>query len=148
MLKQYQHTQIGYLIIVLSVLVMLLLVGLMAIYGFNWGSLVVLIILPICLVLLASLTVAIENDFLKIRFGIGIIQRKFYLKDIVSSQIVKNPWYYGWGIRFTPSGLLYNVSGLYAVEIKLKNGKQYRIGTDVPNELEPAIRQSVGIKTI
>jgi len=25
-----------------------------------------------------------------------------------------------------------NVSGLHAVEIELKNGKKYRIGTDVP----------------
>ncbi len=56
---------------------------------------------------------------------------------------MKNPWYYGWGIRLTPHGWLYNVSGSYAVEIKTKTGKKYRIGTDVPNELEKAIRQSI-----
>jgi len=56
---------------------------------------------------------------------------------------VKNPWYYGWGIRFTPHGWLYNVSGLHAVEIELKNGKKYRIGTDVPENLEKAIREFI-----
>lgn len=42
--------------------------------------------------------------------------------------------------RMTPHGWFYNVSGLSAVEIKLKTGIKYRIGTDVPQELEEAIR--------
>jgi hypothetical protein len=58
---------------------------------------------------------------------------------IASYQVVKNPWYYGWGIRLTPHGWLYNVSGSYAVEIKMKTGKKYRIGTNVPNDFEKAI---------
>ncbi|MEK7656054.1 MAG: hypothetical protein AAB386_05245 [Patescibacteria group bacterium] len=36
---------------------------------------------------------------------------------------------------------IYNVSGFDAVEIILKNGKIYRIGTDVPKELEVAINK-------
>ena len=38
---------------------------------------------------------------------------------------------------------IYNVSGFDAVEIILKNGKIYRIGTDVPSELEAAIKQAI-----
>ncbi len=47
-------------------------------------------------------------------------------------------WYYGWGIRgwLWPKMWIYNVSGFDAVEIKLKNGKMYRIGTDEPKKLE------------
>jgi hypothetical protein len=116
---------------------------LMAVYGFNWIPFIVLIILGVCLVLFATLTVMIEEDVLEIRFGPGVIQKKYPLKDIESCLIVKNPWYYGWGIRLTPHGWLYNVSGLHAVEIKMKTGKKYRIGTDVPNDLEKAIRQSI-----
>jgi hypothetical protein len=41
------------------------------------------------------------------------------------------------------SSLVYNVSGFDAVEIKLKNGKRYRIGTDEPKDLEQAIRNSI-----
>ncbi|HOX60708.1 MAG TPA: hypothetical protein PLV72_01725 [Candidatus Magasanikbacteria bacterium] len=37
---------------------------------------------------------------------------------------------------------IYNVSGFEAVEIILKDGKIYRIGTDVPGDLENAIRQA------
>jgi hypothetical protein len=140
---EYQHTQIGYLTIIALALGLLLIVGLMAVYGFNWIAFAVLIILGFCLVLFATLTVVIEEDVLEIRFGPGAIQKKFPLKDIESCQVVKNPWYYGWGIRLTPHGWLYNVSGSYAVEIKMKTGKEYRIGTDAPNDLEKVIRQSI-----
>jgi hypothetical protein len=37
---------------------------------------------------------------------------------------------------------IYNVSGFDAVEITMKNGKIYRIGTDEPLKLEQAISQS------
>ena len=143
--RQYQHTQIGYLIIVFFAIAVLLLGLLMAIYGFNWIGFAVMIISAICLALFLTLTVLVDSDFIEIRFGIGIIRKKFYLKDIETYKVVKNPWFYGWGIHFTPNGLLYNISGSLAVEITMKNGKKYRIGTDVPNELEQAIQQSVGI---
>ncbi len=143
MIKRYQHTQIGYLIIIALAIALLFIAYLVAVYGFNWIAFTVLIILGVCLVLFATLTVLIEKDVLEIRFGPGVIRKKFPLKDIESCQIVKNPWYYGWGIRLTPHGWLYNVSGSYAVEISMKTGKKYRIGTDVPNDLEKVIRQSI-----
>ena len=121
----------------------LFIAWLMAIYGFNWIAFVVLIILGVCLVLFATLTVVIDEDVLEIRFGPGVIRKKFPLKDIESCRVVKNPWYYGWGIRLTPHGWLYNVSGFHAVEIKMKTGKKYRIGTDVPNDLEKTIKQFI-----
>jgi len=143
MIKHYHHTQIGYLTIIALAIILLFSALLMAVAGIHWISIVVLAILAICLVLFATLTVVIEGDVLEIRFGPGVIRRKFLLKDIESCQVVKNPWYYGWGIRMTPHGWLYNVSGFYAVEIKIKTGKKYRIGTDVPSELEKGIRQSI-----
>ena len=143
MIKRYQHTQIGYLIITALAIALLFIVYLMTVYGFNWIAFAVLIVLGACLVLFATLTVVIEEDVLEIRFGPGVIRKKFPLKDIESRQVVKNPWYYGWGIRLTPHGWLYNVSGSCAVEISIKTGKKYRIGTDVPNDLEQVIRQSI-----
>ena len=146
MIKQYQHIQIGYLMITVYTLGILFIACLMAIYGFNWIAFVVLIILGVCLVLFATLTVVIDEDVLEIRFGPGVIRKKFPLKDIESCRVVKNPWYYGWGIRLTPHGWLYNVSGFHAVEIKMKTGKKYRIGTDVPNDLEKTIKQSIEMR--
>ena len=139
MIRRYQHTQIGYLTIIALGIPMFLIIRLIDIYDNNWIPWFVFIILGICLVLFATLRVIIEADFIEIRFGTGIIRKRFLLKEIESYRVVKNPWYYGWGIRFTPHGWLFNVSGFYAIELKMKSGKKYRIGTDVPNELEKAI---------
>ncbi|GFP35963.1 hypothetical protein HKBW3S43_01751 [Candidatus Hakubella thermalkaliphila] len=122
---------------------LLLIVYLMTVYGFSWIAFAVLIILGVCLVLFPTLTVVIEEDVLEIRFGPGVIRKKFSLRDIESCQVVRNPWYYAWGIRLTPHGWLYNVSGSYAVELRMTTGKKYRIGTDVPNDLEKVVRQSI-----
>lgn len=139
----YHHTQIGYLTITVCVIIGLVMALLLAKFGFNWIGFVVLVLIVISFVLFATLTVTITADVLEIHFGPGIIRKTFLVKDIIACQIVKNPWYYGWGIRWTPHGWLYNVSGFRAVEITLSNGKKYRIGTDVPNELEQAIRQTI-----
>jgi hypothetical protein len=40
---------------------------------------------------------------------------------------------------------IYNVSGFDAVELKMKNGKVYRIGTDESEKLESALQQSIGL---
>jgi hypothetical protein len=57
---------------------------------------------------------------------------------------VKNQWWWGWGIRLIPGGWLYNVSGLDAVELKMKNGRVYRIGTDEPRKLAEFIQAKLG----
>jgi hypothetical protein len=143
MQNRYEHTQVGYLIII-AVLATLILIGIiLALAGFNWIAFAVMVLLAATLVLFSSLTVVIEDDILEVRFGPGLIHRRFNLSDIESTRVVKNPWYYGWGLRGTPHGRLYNVSGFYGVEIKLINGTQVRIGTDVPRELNRAIEQNI-----
>ncbi len=91
-----------------------------------------------------SMTVYCDNDTLKIRFWTGLIYKKFLLKDITSCMVVRNRWYYGWGIRKIPGGWLFNVSGLDAVEILMKDGKMYRIGTDKPEELYEYLLSKLG----
>lgn len=80
----------------------------------------------------SSLTVQIKDSRLRSYFAGGVPARAVNLADIASVEVVKNPWYYGWGIKFTPRGWLYNVSGLNAVEIRLHDGDQFRLGTDEP----------------
>ena len=103
----------------------------------------VMIIIGAALVLFSSLTVVIREDDMEVRFGPGLIRKRFKLHEIESCQVVKNSFFYGWGIRLTPHGWLYNVSGFYAVELKLRKGQCFRIGTDVPQQLELAIRRAV-----
>ena len=146
MIKQYEHTQVGYLIIVAIVAVLALIGIILPKAGINWIAISAMIVIAVALISFSSLTVVIWEEELEVRFGPGLIRKRFKLNEIESCRVVKNHWYYGWGIRLTPHGVLYNVSGFYAVEIKLRTGKKFRIGTDVPQELELAIRQALSHK--
>jgi hypothetical protein len=144
--KRYEHTQVGYFIIVAIVAAMVAIGIILATTGVNWIAIAVLVVLAVALVLFPSLTVVIREEELLVQFGPGPIRKRFKLNEIESCQPVKNPWYYGWGIRSTPDGTLFRVSGFHAVQIKLITGKEYLIGTDVPQELEEAIRQAISYR--
>ncbi len=153
-MTSYKHTQVGYLMLVvtLAVLVLFAWVYMTALAeppsvdsGPNFAVTAVMGFILLILASFATLTVSIDESFLRIRFGYGLFARKFALGQIASAQVVKNRWYYGWGAKvwFWPYMWIYSVSGFDAVEIIMKNGKRYRIGTDTPSELEAAIRQAL-----
>ncbi len=141
----YKHTQVGYLIIFVLIAVTLLFGSIMTQAGFNSRVLVPMVVILFLLASFASLKVMIDENYLQIKFGYGIYKKRFMLREIISAKTVKNHWYYGWGIRvwFWPYMWIFNISGFDAVEIKTKNGKTYRIGTDEPNNLERAIMQAI-----
>jgi len=111
--------------------------------GVNLIAIAVLVVLAVVLILFHSLSVVINEEELVAQFGPGAVRKWFRLNEIESCQAVRIPWYYGWGIRLTPQGMVFRVSGFHAVQIKLITGKKYLIGTDVPQELEEAIRQNI-----
>ncbi len=143
MAKTYEHTQVGYVIIVGIVAAMVAIGIILANIGSNWIAIAVLIVLAVVLVLFHSLTVVINEEELVVQFGPGIIRKRFKLNEIESCQAVRVPWYWGWGIRSTPQGMVFRVSGFDAVQVRLVTGKEYVVGTDVPQELEQAIRQAL-----
>ena len=103
---------------------------------------VVLLILLLCMFLFPALTVVVRTDELIVSFGFGAIHKRYLIKDILGVRAVRNPWYYGWGIRLTPHGWMFNVSGLDAVELDLRSKEKFRIGTDDPQRLINAIQSA------
>lgn len=99
-------------------------------------------VLAVCAFLFHALTVEVSRNKVEAAFGPGLIRKRWRIDDIDEARPVRNPWYYGWGIRLIPHGWMFNVSGLEAVEIHLKNGKKFRIGTDDPHGLTEAIRNA------
>ena len=143
----YKHVQFGTLTVSLLVADIVLLVLLGFIVEWHIVTIGVLLTLLVCLALFYSFTVEISNDHLRIHFGIGIVRKRFEVKNIEKAYPVRNRWYYGWGIRLLPYGWLYNVSGLDAIEIVMSSGKRYRIGTDQPNELAQAVNEARKLDT-
>ena len=111
--------------------------------NFHPLTLIGLIIVLVILGTFSRLTVTADDQMIQIQFGLRIIRKTFPLKEIATYRVVKNPWYYGWGIRFTPRGWLFNVSGFSAIELQMTNGKRYRIGTDEPDNLAKALNEAL-----
>jgi hypothetical protein len=92
--------------------------------------------------LFSTLTIAIENGMLRARFGPGLIGKTVRLAEIASVRPISVRWWYGWGIHLTPHGWLYNVSGWKAIEITLRSGRRFCLGTDEPENLLNAIQEA------
>ncbi len=245
-MTSYKHTQIGYLMLVvlLAVLILFSWIQITAraeppsyYSGTNFGVTAVMALILFILASFTTLSVSIDEKYLRIKFGYGIFRKKFSVSEIALVAQVKNHWHYGWGMRLwfwprphlqtsfgrdldqnlsdregTPQGVplgtlrtsrqrvggfwsdpkrvaadlsvrvvasrepmpkhmshasrladqsnqqamrlegglemgsymwIFNVSGFDAVEIRMKRGKIYRIGTDEPEKLETAIKQVI-----
>ena len=150
----YKHIQFSYLMLIVTLAVFFLFAWVYITAsaepvstdsGPNFAITSIMAFILFILASFVTLQVVIDGEYLRIKFGFGIFQKKFSLTDIMAVKTVKNHWYYGWGIRIWlwPKMWIYNVSGFDAVEIKLKNGKTYRIGTDEPQKLEQTILHSI-----
>ncbi len=139
----YKHSQSGW-VIIFSVgntsLIFLVLAFFLQMSIIGW---IAIFLLVLTLFIFGSLTIEVTSEKLKWYFGIGLVRKSIFLQEIQTVSIVKNPWYYGWGIRLTPHGWLYNVSGTRGVEIELKSGKKFRLGSDEPEKLAEVIDNGI-----
>ena len=142
-MKQYKHTQIGYLMVIALGIAVLLIGNLVRITNFNPTAALLLALMVLCLASFATMTVEVDAEAISLRLGIGVIRRRFLLKEVESYRTVKNPVYYGWGIHLIPNGWIFNVSGLQAVELQMRNGRTYRIGTDDVRGLTNAVETNM-----
>lgn len=146
---KYQHTQVGKIMI--AAVIMSMIIALIAILNqdfskyapdwldtssWNMWGIVILIVAELFAINMTVLTLRINEGELTWQFGIGIPKGALNINDIVSVELVRNKWWYGFGIRRTSSGArLYNVEGLDAIEIINNEGAKIRFGTNDPKKL-------------
>ncbi len=142
----YQQTQTGIVILIAFVfaIALTIAISIMAPIRLPLGAYLAMItIMLLALTIFSRLTVRVTDKNVEAHFGLGLFTRQFSLIEIDAIECVRNPWYYGWGIRLTPEGWMYNVSGLDAVQLQLASGKRFRIGTDEPQQLKSAIDRAI-----
>jgi hypothetical protein len=144
MATRYKHTQKGYVILGTVGGTALFMASLLLRKAAAATMIPGLIGLGLVGWVFSSLTIEVTDEELRASFGPGWRIKRIKLRDIQSVERVRNPWYAGWGVRLLPRGLLYNVSGFDAVEVRMRNGTRFRLGTDEPERLEQAIRDAMG----
>jgi len=141
----YRHVQWGFTAIPVAVLFAVILVPVFAASDDEptWlPALVVAFTVGLTLLVLyfSRLEVTVDDGNVTAAFGLGKPHRVIPVVTIASAAVVRNRWWYGWGVRRAPSGWLYNVWGLDAVEIVTDGGSSFRVGTDEPEELAAVIK--------
>ena len=140
----YSRTQIAWPTIVPLVIVAGILVPVFVRAELVAGPWILAAVYGVGLLLFATLTVTVTNDGLVASFGIGLIRKEVPFGEVVSFARVQTRWIDGWGIHTYPGGMLYNASGLSAVEFKLSSGRSVTIGTDEPDAFVAAVQQATG----
>lgn len=144
----YRHTQTGH--VILAALVLSGAVPLVVLFalppvpgagGTRAVLAVVLLVLLLCGAVFHRLTVTVEGGRLAWCFGFGLLRKSVPVSEIAEVEPTRTSALAGWGIRWTPRGWLYNVSGLDAVRIRLHGGRSFLLGTDQPAELAAAIER-------
>ena len=111
---------------------------------FSPPALAVLSVITIILFLFHSLIVEVTQQYIKIKFGPGLIRKKLKIENVESCKPVEIPKGSRIGSRINAEYILYNVTGNEAVELTLKNKKRkVRIGTDDSNELCQVIEEAI-----
>jgi hypothetical protein len=146
---KYKKFQFGWVVVVAFIII---IVWMTFAYIHQWGNnpidkygyILFLTIFGGILLVFYGMTIIVTDKHLKIKFGIGLYTKKIDLATISSVSVVKNPICYGYGIRMLANGLLYNVSGKHALEIKFKKKKQViQIGTNDWDNLKDTIEKSL-----
>lgn len=139
----YRHTQMLSWWILALVMIGIVVSAWLAVFDWPLAGIATCLCLAAVLILFFSLTVKVDQHAIVVAFGPGLVHKRIALSQVRASRTVRNKWYYGWGVRLIPGGLLYNVAGLDAVELEMVNGRRYRIGTDEPDKLNQAIAKNL-----
>jgi hypothetical protein len=138
----YEHRQSAGIMLVVLLLPAAFCAYLAWTTGGWWMYLVALFFLLIAW-LFSSLTIEVTARDLVSYFGPGLTRHRIPLDSIATVERTTSSALEGWGIRFTGRGMLYNVAGHDAVEIRLRNGRRFRLGTDDPEGLTAALRSGM-----
>ena len=142
----YEHRQTAALMAVLFLFLAAALVSLPIVFGRDAvpGAIIGVVAMVLSLVF-ASLRTRVSGTSVEVAFGPGWPRRRFAIEDIESFEQVRNRWWYGWGMRAIPGGMMFSVWGLDAVELRYRRRtrtKKFRVGTDDPSGLLRALERA------
>ncbi|WP_166110440.1 hypothetical protein [Pseudoalteromonas sp. Z9A5] len=89
-----------------------------------------------------GLTVKVDDKTISWAFGPGVAGQSVELLDIAEAKAVQNSYRHGIGMRITHDGWIYTVSGFSAIQLTLKDGTMYRVGTNDQQGLLAALKEN------
>jgi hypothetical protein len=142
----YQHRQIGWITVIGVLGGIVLVCALLAWSAQSFseiGAATIIVVLLAALVIFSTLTVRVTDRAVSWWFGIPAVGRRAALGDIESIVAIRTSIFEGWGIHLTlRHGWLWNVSGFNAVQITLRSGTRFAVGTPEPQAVIDAVARA------
>lgn len=91
----------------------------------------------------SQMVIAIRGGVLIWHFRGGVWRKEIPLSEIATVREADLPWWFGWGIRRTPTGWLYSISGPPTVEIVTLDGRRIFLGSATPAAVAARIRDEL-----
>lgn len=133
----YKHTQFAWVIWAILLWISSFLAIAVQLIGFNAGIIGFAILLTLVAIAFYGLTVEVSpsSHSVSFWFGPGVGKKILNFNDIESVKAVRNSLRHGVGMRISHDGWVYAAAGFSAIEILLKDGTKYRIGTNDQDKL-------------
>lgn len=96
---------------------------------------------------LSSLQVLVGDGRLRVQLGGLITVRNVALADIAGVQRFRVPSVAGLGVRWLTEGTLYTVTWGDAVEIRLRDGTRFFVGSDTPDAMCATLQSAIAAAT-
>jgi len=141
----YRHTQFGKVVAagtavgLVAAVLMTLSLSPATLAAAKWSVVALYAIIAAAFALFSTLTVEVDAREIRVRFGVGLFRKTVALADIRRCEVLRTKIWWGWGLHWTPSGWLYNVSGREAVRLEFASERPLMIGSDEAQALKAAI---------
>lgn len=131
----YKETQLFWISIIPAILILTFTIF-AYLYKFGtrpiplFATLIIIFFFLTIILLTYKMTITIDDKYINITFGIGIIRKKIELSEINHQEIKKAtiPWYYGVGIKFGNDVSIYNTRSGSGIELT-SYSRKYLIST-------------------
>lgn len=111
----------------------------------SWEVVLIAVLLLTPLLIFYNMRTVVDNKCIFIRYGIGVVRKEIELKGVRDVSIVKVPWYWGFGIKYSRKGTLYSIGLTRAVKLDFGHGfTPVMIGSRNPEALAGAINERTG----
>jgi hypothetical protein len=141
----YRHRQFGWVIAIGTAIALVFATALIASLSARtldtagWMVYALYAVIAGAFVLFGWLDVVVDDHAIDVRFGAGLVRRRIDLAKVVRCDPIRTRVWWGWGLHWTPSGWLYNVSGRDAVRLEMNGERAVMIGSDDARALALAI---------
>jgi hypothetical protein len=96
--------------------------------------------------LFATLTVEVDDEEIRLRFGVGIVRKTIELAEVVRTEHLQIKAWWGWGLHWTPTGWLYNIGGRDAVRVVVRRDRGVIVGSDDAQQLKACIDARISLR--